>query len=311
MGTIRIVDPDVPPAWAVDRLGGAAPGAPVCGENGVAVQTAAGERFRLVECRVARAGESPSRLEAAAAAAYREVRERLEPTVHRAPVRFWNFVPDILRSDGRGGVYYEAFNRGRFQAFASWFGRQRFASRIPAATGVGHRGDDLVILALAGKEPGEKLENPRQTPAYEYSDEFGDLPPCFARATLVREPGEEPDLLIVSGTAAVLGERSMHPGDIQGQSLETFANMARLLPSTGGSGFLDEGGPVGRDHPAGLRAALEAYTDVRVYVVKEEDVPAVEQMVLRYFPAGIRVELTQADLCREELLVEIEGIASV
>ena len=33
--------------------------------------------------------------------------------------------------------------------------------------------------------------------------------------------------------------------------------------------------------------------------------------VPRSFPAGTRVEYAQADLCRQELLVEIEGLAAL
>jgi hypothetical protein len=34
-------------------------------------------------------------------------------------------------------------------------------------------------------------------------------------------------------------------------------------------------------------------------------------MVEERFPAGTRVEYAQADLCRQELLVEIEGLATL
>ena len=124
------------------------------------------------------------------------------------------------------------------------------------------------------------MENPRQTPAYRYSDDFGDLPPCFARATrLARGP------LLVSGTAAVVGEESMHPEDVKAQSRETFSNMDELA-----------GGP-------------ENYSELRVYIVRNDDAGPVLQQVREHFTSLITVELCPADLCRHDLLVEIEGIA--
>ncbi len=235
----------------------------------------------MVEVHVAGAAAGGAgSLERASEEAYLRIARAVERTATVHPVRFWNFVPRILDTGESGGLLYEAFNRGRYRAFADWFGKERFASRICAATGVGHRGEDLVVLGLAGAGSGDSVENPRQTPAYRYSDDYGDLPPCFARATrLAAGP------LIVSGTAAVVGEDSMHPGDVEAQSRETFSNMDELA-----------GGP-------------ETYSELRVYIVRDGDAGTVLGLVRDHYPNLTRVELCPADLCRHDLLVEIEGIA--
>lgn len=278
---VRVVETATPPSWVGRLLDGAPLSQPEYFDDGGTMRVALAERFTLVEAYVpGAAAQGAVALERASEEAYLRVARAMERTDTPHPVRFWNFVPRILDAGETGGLLYEAFNRGRFKAFNTWFGKHDFASRITAATGVGHRGKDLVVLGLAGTRAGDSVENPRQTPAYRYSDDFGDLPPCFARATrLARGP------LLVSGTAAVVGEESMHPGDVEAQSRETFSNMDALA------------------------AGPENYTELRVYVVRDEDAGPVLEQVREHFPCLITVELCPADLCRHDLLVEIEGIA--
>ena len=278
---IRVVETATPPSWVGRLLDGAPMSQPECFDDGGTVRTALADRFTLVEAFIpGAASRGAASLERASEEAYLRIARAMERTDTPHPVRFWNFVPRILDTAESGGLLYEAFNRGRFRAFKAWFGQQEFASRITAATGVGHRGDGLLVLGLAGARTGDSVENPRQTPAYRYSDDFGDLPPCFARATrLARGP------LLVSGTAAVVGEESMHPEDVKAQSRETFSNMDELA-----------GGP-------------ENYSELRVYIVRNDDAGPVLQQVREHFTSLITVELCPADLCRHDLLVEIEGIA--
>jgi enamine deaminase RidA (YjgF/YER057c/UK114 family) len=149
-------------------------------------------------------------------------------------------------------------------------------------------------------DPGRPVENPRQVPAYSYSTRYGPLPPCFARATVVPDPGSACDArLLVGGTASIVGEDSRHDSDAARQAIETFANLAHLLAAATGrpAGGVDEQGP------------LDAFTDVRVYVVRVEDAARVRELVRSRFSPDARVEFAQADLCRRELLVEIEGLA--
>jgi chorismate lyase/3-hydroxybenzoate synthase len=278
---VRVVQAATPPSWVGRLLDGAPMSQPETYDDGGTVRTALADRFTLVEAFIPGAADQGAAvLEQASEDAYLRIARAMERTDTPHPVRFWNFVPRILETGDTGGLLYEAFNRGRFKAFKAWFGKQEFASRITAATGVGHRGKDLVVFGLAGARSGDSVENPRQVPAYRYSDDFGDLPPCFARATrLARGP------LLVSGTAAVVGEESMHPEDVKAQSLETFSNMDELA-----------GGP-------------ENYSELRVYVVRDGDAAAVLEQVRDHFSNLITVELCPADLCRRDLLVEIEGIA--
>jgi chorismate lyase / 3-hydroxybenzoate synthase len=228
------------------------------------------------------------------------------------PVRFWNFIPGIhaaldvdpssaSAAEAHPRDRYMVFNAGRFAAFASTYGSPAAFSRsLPTASAVGVKDGPLVIHALGLETAGAPLENPRQVPAYSYSRRYGPLPPCFARATLVQVPREDRPWLLVGGTASILGEDSIHVRDPRRQAVETFENLARLVESGRASA-----GSTDRSDP------LSAFRELRVYIVREQDADLLRSMVEERFPAGTRVEYAQADLCRQELLVEIEGLATL
>jgi hypothetical protein len=137
-------------------------------------------------------------------------------------------------------------------------------------------------------------------PAYSYSRRYGPLPPCFARATLVSVPREARPWLLVGGTASILGEDSIHVRDPRRQAVETFENLARLVESARSSAQSPDRGD-----------QLSAFRELRVYIVRDEDADLLRGLVAERFPADTRVEYAQADLCRQELLVEIEGLATL
>jgi enamine deaminase RidA (YjgF/YER057c/UK114 family) len=211
------------------------------------------------------------------------------------PVRFWNHIPQIHADMGAGLDRYMAFNVGRHQAFCDWYGGEKeFGRCIATASGVGCRGGSVVIHALAADRTGIAVANPRQVQPFQYSKRFGPRPPCFARATVLPRDMKAP-LVLVGGTASIRGEESVYVGDLQGQLKETFTNLSALL-----------------DHcteAAGRPCSLQSLTDLRVYVVDPATTRQIDQVIRVAMPHARRVELLQADLCRSELLVEIEGIA--
>jgi chorismate lyase/3-hydroxybenzoate synthase len=224
------------------------------------------------------------------------------------PWRFWNYIPDIHRPARTFARRYEAFNAGRYDAF-----RQIYAARgewpLVPASAVGHQGRDLAVYLLASNVPGRPGENPRQIPAFQYSREYGEFPPCFARGIRIPQPlpGVEGSASgIVSGTASIVGETSRHMGDVDGQTAETLANLARLSFELA----RDPDAPSERwtaSRAQELRS-LERYRDVRAYVVRSADGPKIGATLCKALPRLRRMELIQADLCRPELLVEVEGI---
>jgi chorismate lyase/3-hydroxybenzoate synthase len=219
-------------------------------------------------------------------------------------VRFWAFIPGIHDDLGAGLDRYMAFNAGRYSAFATHFGKPAaFDRSVPTASAVGVRGDQFVLYAIASGAPGRPIENPRQVSAYHYSRRFGPMPPCFARATMIEAPGRDA-ALIVGGTASIIGEESRHLGDLQQQAYETFRNLASVVASASGA-HLPETAPVDQ-----VRSLLADFKDIRVYHPRESDRAVIEAMLKEAFPASCRIELEPAFLCRSELLIEIEGLAT-
>ena len=151
--------------------------------------------------------------------------------------------------------------------------------------------------------PGVPGENPRQVSAYHYSRRFGPMPPCFARATLLGGHSDEA-LLIVGGTASITGEESRHLDNLQEQAAETFRNLASVVASAAG-GQLPESAAVSE-----LEPLLSTFRALRVYHTRPGDRAAIAALVQARFPSSCQVELLQASLCRQELLIEIEGVAA-
>lgn len=190
--------------------------------------------------------------------------------------RMWNFIGGINASNADGLEIYRDFCRGRAEAFE----RSPLPSRmLPAATGVGAHSPGIGFFLLARREPGHRVvENHRQVPAYHYPERYGPRAPSFARATCL--PGGP---LLISGTASILGHRTVHAGDVTAQCRTTLANLAALAPDL---------------------AALRA---VKVYLRHAADAATVRAVCAPVFGGGATYFTT--DLCRSDLLVEIEGMA--
>jgi enamine deaminase RidA (YjgF/YER057c/UK114 family) len=243
--------------------------------------------YRLARIRIPGAAAfSASEFEQATSGAYARIAKEFGNSPAREAIRFWNYLPGINRPCPGGLERYKVFNSGRFAACRQWWGDD-FERQLPTATGVGHDGDDLVIDALAAQAAGTAIENPRQIPAYRYTRRYGSRPPCFARATVLDGPQRR---VLIGGTASVRGEDSMHEQNLAAQMRETLLNLTSLL------------------HAAGLEA-LHSFTDLRVYHRRQSDAEEIAKVIAERFAAGVRVEQIRADLCRRELLVEIEGVA--
>jgi len=238
----------------------------------------------------------------AVTAAFDAVFSQLDDAAARHPVRFWAFIPGIHDDLGGGLDRYMVFNAGRFSAFHSRHQlRWEPDGSLPTASGVGADGDRLMLACVAGLEPGTPVENPRQIPAYRYSNRFGPRPPFFARATIVRSPVLP--LLLVGGTAAITGEESRHPDDLDGQLHETLRNLAAVTESARGASF-EESTSITE-----IAAMLSRFRELRVYYTRTADRERVASRIAEAFPTDCRIELRRAELCRRELLVEIEGLA--
>jgi chorismate lyase / 3-hydroxybenzoate synthase len=288
--------PLLPPAWVGALLGRFAQRneGPAGGE--VSREVVEGSGFCLASTRVRRARQlDRAAFHEATASAYRWIRAELCERGFSHPVRLWNHIPGIHDRMGEDQDRYMVFNAGRFEALSEWFGQQSFDTRIATASGIGHDGQDFVLHCLAADRPGRAVDNPRQIAPYRYSRRYGPLPPCFARATVIHPPHGAP-LALVGGTASIVGEQSVHPGDLERQTEETLTNLAVLLRAAG----LPED-----------PSALAAFRDVRVYFPDPQRVDELRVLLKNAFPGAESIEWVRAGICRAELLVEIEGVAEL
>lgn len=294
------VEPTFKPSWVERLFDGTAAAIPPQIDPGLRVELTQSEGFCHLQVTLPGASDLEAHeFERRVREVYAEIRAQLESSGTRHPLRFWNFVPGIHRRVEDGMTWYEVFNAGRFAAFSDWYQTPRFGAWMTAASGVGHRGGDFIVQVLAGEQPGRGLENPRQRAAWRYSKRYGPQPPCFARATRVDAPvsratadGLEGGLLIVAGTASVVGEDSRHLGDLERQLDETCANLRCLVHTAGLNGVE----PLGR------------FRELRVYVVDDATRPLLVALLAARFPNLEHLELMPAELCRSELLVEVEGV---
>lgn len=291
---------DAVPAWVNELLRGSSARIVDDAMNAARVQVREGDAFSLVSMRVSEARElAPAQFEQITLTAYSTIQRLLYLTPSPHPVRFWNILPEIHRPADDGTDRYMTFNAGRFKALCDWFGgSDAFARLVPAASGVGHDDDELIIHALGSASPAMAISNPRQIAPYCYSRRFGPLPPCFARATLT-STGSDSSMLLVGGTASIRGEDSVHVQSLEQQTNETLENLACLVAAA-----------ANKEYEAGDRAKwLRHYRDLRVYYVRPGDRSMIAKMLADSFGEQTRIDFVRANLCRAELLVEIEGVA--
>ncbi|MDF3089486.1 endoribonuclease L-PSP [Burkholderia semiarida] len=241
-------------------------------------------------------------LERATFDAYRALFGLLDTLGMPHPLRIWNTVPAI-NAVQFGIERYRQFNIGRQHAFDAC--RRALTGGVPAACALGSvvpvAGDappaaPLAIHFLASRTPADAVENPRQVSAYHYPAQYGPRAPTFARAAAWAD-GDAAPVLFVSGTASIVGHRTVHRGDVVAQTRETVANLAAVLEQAARQGH----GPYSL-----------ADLGYRVYVRDAGDTAALAEIdrVLRDAAGShVRPLFVHAHVCRDDLLVEIEASA--
>lgn len=203
--------------------------------------------------------------------------------VHRRPqnqlLRFWNFIPQINSGAGDQEIY-KLFCTGRLNAFER---SGLSAEEFPAASAVGHHGEYLTVQLLSAVGEGKHLGNDHQVDAFKYPRQYGVTSPSFARATLF--PSGDKQVLFISGTASILGHETQHPEDVEQQTKTTLVNIDRLLAQTD--------------------KRLECVACARVYVRHVTDLPRISAILEAQLP-NAKFVYVQADICRSDLLVEVE-----
>jgi chorismate lyase/3-hydroxybenzoate synthase len=301
--------PVTPPVWAEELVADARVerGIERNGELGIEIKDAS--EFAFISARLPDAVSlGADALERRVAEMYGAIAAKIQTLASaKHPVRLWNHIPDIHRKMDDRRDRYMVFNAGRYRAFSSRYGGPgAFDKEIATASGIGHDGKDLIVHCLCAKRPGVPASNPRQIPPHRYSARYGPLPPCFARATVLSKA----KMILVGGTASIRGEDSLHAASLPLQLLETLTNLASVVEAASAK-FARAKSGARRSGAQQQEEWLGRFRDVRVYYPRPADRDALETMVHGAFDAGCRIEMRRADLCRAELLVEIEGVASL
>jgi enamine deaminase RidA (YjgF/YER057c/UK114 family) len=221
-------------------------------------------------------------------------------------VRVWLYQGGITQTEGDIERYRE-LNRARTDFFQHEEAQGRMHVRrgersfYPASTGIGTAGRGLALCCLSLQTRRkdvrlQPLENPLQISAFQYAARFSPQSPKFSRAMAVII-GDYVTTWI-SGTASILNSETVHFGDVVRQTEQALDNIESLISAENFE----------RHGMAGAGATLHDLAKIRVYVKRTSDYEQCRAVCERRLGA-IPAIYAQADICRSNLLVEIEGVA--
>jgi chorismate lyase / 3-hydroxybenzoate synthase len=234
----------------------------------------------------ASAAQSP--LQIASHTAYSKIFEvlRLSDFPHLA--RCWNYLPHI-NAQSEGIERYRQFNIGRQDAFIA--AKRSWQVGAPAASALGTTKGGIVVYFLASRAAPQAVENPRQVSAYAYPSQYGPRSPTFSRGSLLGLP--DSDLLFISGTASIVGHESLHIGDVARQTEEILRNITMVVEQA--------------NSKLGIQAFSCQSLALKVFIRHPDDMQKVARILQGTLGSSLNAIYLQADVCRAELLVEIEA----
>jgi chorismate lyase/3-hydroxybenzoate synthase len=223
--------------------------------------------------------------------AYDILQTYLQQSPHQWPLKIWNYIPGINLGSGDEELYRQ-FCLGRADAILIGPGDR---PPLPAATAIGSPADEptLQVYFLAAALPGLDVENPRQVSAWRYPRQYGPKSPLFSRGTILRLNGSQQ--FLISGTASVVGHQTHHENQVANQVSESLRNVQSLLEE----GYRLTGGPHARLGNEGV---------LKVYIRESGDLDLIRQTLDAEAPAELPRIYLQGDICRSNLLTEIDGI---
>ena len=224
--------------------------------------------------------------------AYKEISEFLNTSLYPHVFRFWNYVPNINRVEN-GIEHYQSFCIGRY---AAWSKELYFEQALPAASAVGNDSTEFLISFAASKLQAYPIENPRQISAFHYPPMYSPKSPLFSRAVSMGDDNGKQHQLFISGTASIVGHETRHVGDVCAQTVETCKNIETLIDCFAKSiGDVDTS-QISIDY-------------LRIYLRDSDQLPVVRELINKNLNAKNLI-FTRADICRVELMLEVEGVCS-
>ena len=170
--------------------------------------------------------------------------------------------------------------------------RQESQESLPASTGIladNPRGDWCVLDLLAVRSPNgrplpvRRLYNPHQNEAQEYGS-------AFSRGLELKTDAST--YLFISGTASIDDEgASVHFDDFASQTERTLDTVGALLEVGG--------------------AQLTDISQATAFVKRRSDINTLKEILARRGLDSLPIVFTVGDVCREELLFELDATAVV
>ncbi|MDO5571636.1 MAG: hypothetical protein Q4F97_09285 [Bacteroidales bacterium] len=225
-------------------------------------------------------------------------------------VRQWNYLENITGIIDNKQIYQE-FNDSR----SEFYSKESWEKGYPSATGIGMSNGGMVIdinavAVLNDRVTVEPIDNRLQISAHDYSKNIlvgeknkNKTTPKFERAKCVYQINEKPENfcngnLYISGTAAIRGEHSISKNDIKEQTIVTIENINELV---------NENNRLLKNRNISECSNLSY---LRVYIKNEQDYYSANEILKSIFPT-IDIAYVKADVCRDELLIEIEGVGNI
>jgi hypothetical protein len=212
-------------------------------------------------------------------------------------IRQWNYIEGILQYDGPH-QHYQIFNEIRTKFYGDLFKEKGY----PAGTGIGIKRGGIIIEYITISNSETKtipINNPRQVPAYQYSQDVLEgqsinkvkATPKFERGRYLSVLDKE--MLFISGTAAISGEHVIYPVNSSLQTLYTIDTIDELISKE-------------NLNKKGIRAGKPIFDYLRIYMKDRNDFLRIQEVCQKRY-GDVPCVWIQADICRNELLVEIEG----
>ncbi len=205
-------------------------------------------------------------------------------------IRMWNEIPQINQNDN-DIERYKSFCYGRSQAFEE----EKFqGSDFPAASALGSQfnNNNVNVYFISANTAGRTIENPNQVSAFEYPKQYGIRAPSFCRASLLSLNNKK--MLFVSGTASIVGHKTIHIGNIIEQTHQSLRNIKVLMDQA-------------QDNAENAYSPQIQTSALKVYLRNKKDYKSVKAILDEYAIKEKNTLYIQADICRSDLLVEIEA----
>ena len=225
--------------------------------------------------------------------AYQQLLRLLRESGFPTPVANMELTFLHINEEQHGLERYRLFCMGRHEALADM--PARFSGLIAGRYSRGNTRRTASNLFSCGRPSATHLGSPRQINAYEYPKIYGPRSPSFARATLCQS--DSTTQLFISGTASVVGHQSQHEGLADAQALETVTNLRALIDMLNSRRLLSSAKPR-------LQSVFQGLPP------KPKHLETVRRVLDAPFLLTSRLLYLQGDLCRKELLVEIEGLVT-